>query len=256
MRSHLMKIIASTVFILLATLAIQSYAKPYNFSPPAINISMAEQKAQHPITAIGQAVFRNGVKIPAYSISVPMGTDEDDSPHLPTENCSITKCFFNMDVDPKLAEQFTVYHIADTTEWILAPRSFTRIKAAIGANGNTAVLMTTADQKSNLSLYVVPACVGCALDAASIFFPEAAKENKKQFDQVYSGTNVPLKIVRPNKHTAYYQYQLAAQYVTDGVAKFNMEGDTAFQQLSMSLSPPQKPLARLMLNFFSLTHPN
>lgn len=62
-----------------------------------------------------------------------------------------------------------VYNIAETDEWILAPAEWTRLKGAIGVNGNTVLALASADQKSNLSLYAVPACVGCGLDAATHF---------------------------------------------------------------------------------------
>ncbi|TCM67060.1 uncharacterized protein DUF4850 [Acinetobacter calcoaceticus] len=238
----------------LSLLASSSYATKYQLSTPQVTLSAAEQKATHPMTAIGQAVFRNGVKIPAISVSVPTGVDEDDSPHSPSQNCQISQCFFDMKLDPQLASQFKAYHIADTDEWILAPATFTRFQGAIGVNGNTAIVMSSPDRKSNLSLYVVPACVGCALDAASIYFPQAARENKATFGTEYSGSNVPLKLVRPNKETVYFQYQLPQQYSTDGVAKFSDEADIYFQELNVTLAPHQKALASAMLNFFSLTH--
>ncbi len=47
-------------------------------------------------------------------------------------------------------------------------------------------------------------CVGCALDAASPFFPEAAREYQRSFGIKYSGVSTPLHIVRANKKTVYY----------------------------------------------------
>lgn len=231
-----------------------SFAEKYTFSPVRIDISVNEQRKMHPITAIGTAIFKNGVQVPAYSISVPMGMDETDAPHRPTASCNKSKCYFAMDLPKKLAASMRVYNIAETEEWILAPAEWTRLKGAIGVNGNTVLALASADQKSNLSLYAVPACVGCGLDAATPFFPEAARQNHQLYGTKFSGTTPPVHIVRANQQTVYYQYQLKGQYQTNGVAKFRPNEDNIYDGLSVTVTSDKMEYARIMLNFFSLTH--
>jgi hypothetical protein len=231
-----------------------SFAEKHTFSPVKIDISVNEQKKTHPLTAIGTAIFKNGVQVPAYSISVPMGTDETDEPHGPTASCHTPKCYFAIDLPKKLAANMRVYNIAETDQWILAPAEWTRLRGAIGVNGNTVLAIASADQKSNLSLYSVPACVGCGLDAATPFFPEAAKENQKTFGTKFEGIATPIHIVRANKQTVYYQYQLKGQYQTNGVAKYRPNEDNIYDGIKVTVAPDKMEYARIMLNFFSLTH--
>ena len=231
-----------------------SIAEKYAFSPVRIDISVNEQRKTYPITAIGAAIFKNGVQVPAYSISVPMGMDETDAPHRPTASCNKSKCYFAMDLPKKLAASMRVYNIAETEEWILAPAEWTRLEGAIGVNGNTVLALASTDQKSNLSLYAVPACVGCGLDAATPFFPEAARQNHQLYGTKFSGTTPPVHIVRANQQTVYYQYQLKGQYQTNGVAKFRPNEDDIYDRKSVTIASDKREYARIMLNFFSLTH--
>lgn len=250
-----MKTYAVALSIMLSS--ITAYAEQYRFGVPRVSISATEQKRVHPVEAIGDAVFRGGVKVPAYAISVPTGIDDDEGQyHAPTVNCHKSKCHFDMQLDPKLAAQMRVYNITETNEWVLAPATWTRWQGAIGANGNTVLVMSDASGKSNLSLYVVPACYGCGLDAASIYFADAARKNKIEYDNSYSSTNVPLHKVQKNPSTVLFQYQLPQQYKTDGVAKYHTDSDDIFQSLSVSIAPENIALARAMLNFFLITHPN
>jgi hypothetical protein len=184
-----------------------------------------------------------------------MGTDEtEEEIHKPTENCNSSKCYFAMDLPPNIASQMRVYNIAETNQWILAPAAWQRMQGYIGVNGNTVLTIASSDQKSNLSLYSVPACVGCALDAASPFFPEAAKENQKEYGAKFSGVSTPLHIVRANKKTVYYQYQLKGQYQTNGIAKFRLNEDNPYDDMSVDIPTDKIEYARIMLNFFALTH--
>ena len=60
------KLIAAVGLIFFSTTSI---AEKYQFSPVKIDISVNEQRKMHPITSIGTAIFKNGVQVPAYSIS-------------------------------------------------------------------------------------------------------------------------------------------------------------------------------------------
>lgn len=242
---------------LLALCSITVHAEQYKFVLPKVSISTTEQKQVHPIESIGEAVFRNGVKVPAFAMSVPLGTDDEDGQyHAPTANCHKVKCVFDMKLDAKLAAGMKVYNISQSNEWLLVPASWTRWQGAIGVNGNTALVMSNPTGKSNLSLYTVPACYGCALDAASIYFPAAALENKKAFNNSYSSTNVPLQLVQKNTNTVFFQYQLPQQYKTDGIAKYNPGTDDLYQSLKVSMAPEEVAQVRAMLNFFLLIHKN
>lgn len=237
--------------------SISASASQYKFSVPRVSISVAEQNRVHPAEAIGYAVFPHGVKVPAYAISVPTGVDEtEDEYHAPDVDCGQMQCTFDMQLKPELATQLRAYHITGTNEWVLAPTSWTRWQGAIGANGNTVLVMSDASGKSNLSLYTVPACYGCGLDAASIYFADAARKNKLEYDSSYSSTNVPLHKVQKNPSTVLFQYQLPQQYKTDGVAKYHANSDDIFQSLKVSIAEKDIALARAMLNFFLITHPD
>ncbi|ENV46318.1 hypothetical protein P255_00457 [Acinetobacter brisouii CIP 110357] len=246
------KIISILAMSLLSTF---SFAKKYNFTPAKVTLSVNEQKKRHPLTYVGQAVFKNGVHIPVYSISVPMGTDEKERQyHSPTVNCNSSKCYFAMDLPKDMASHMKIYNIAETGQWILAPASWSRMEGYIGADGNTIMTITSSDQKANLNLYDVPACVGCAMEAASPFFPEAAREYQRAFDIKLNTLSTPLHIVRANKKTVYYQYQLKDQYQTNGVSKYRPDEDNPYEEMSVTLPENQIAYARLMLNFFALTH--
>ena len=89
--------------------------------------------------------------------------------HIDLQQVVISQSAISQWIYQKLAASMRVYNIAETEEWTLAPAEWTRLKGAIGVNGNTVLALASADQKSNLSLYAVPACVGCGLDAATPF---------------------------------------------------------------------------------------
>lgn len=248
---------AFSAAILLALCSVTAHAEQYQLMAAKVSISVAEQKQIHPVESIGEAVFRDGIKVPAFAMSVPHGTDDEDGEyHAPTANCHKVKCYFDMKLDAKLAAGMNVYNISQTDEWILVPTSWTRWQAGIGVNGNTALVMSNSTGKSYLSLYAVPACYGCALDAASIYFPAAAQENKKVFDSSYSSTNVPLQLIQKNPNTVFLQYQLPHQYKTHGVAKYNPGTDDLYQSLKVTMAAEEAAQARAMLNFFLLIHKN
>lgn len=246
-----------SITTLIALCSLTVHAEQYKFTAPQISISLNEQKQIHPVESIGEAVFQEGMRVPAYAISVPTGVDEeDDQYHAPTADCRKVKCYFDMKIDSKLAAEMRVYNITETNEWILAPASWTRWQAGIGANGTIAFTMADATGKSSLSFYASPVCYGCALGAASIYFPTAAKEFKKEFETDYNSTNVPLQRVQKNANTVLFQYQLPQQYKTNGVAKYNPNTDDLFQSLKVTVPPKDEILARTMLNFFLFTHKN
>lgn len=244
-----MKLLIS-LFLLNLFFTTVSFAKIYKFSADTVSISNKQQQQLHPVSQVGYASFKNNVKVPVFTIGVP-DTIEDGIRYNDT-HCK-TGCYFNMSLNPQLASQVKVFNLIGNG-FILVPRQWNRFEAQLGVNGNAVFKIQSNDGKSTLMTYDVPACVGCGVDSASIYFPEANQRNKKVFQTFYTGNNANLKTVRANKETVYFQYQLPNHFQTNGVAKYRPNEDELFNMLRITLPKEQKELARQILNFYSLTH--
>lgn len=222
------------------------FAEKLNLTYPKVKNNIKSSQ----ILSTGFASFRNGVKIPVFTIKNISDTDLSGNPSI---NCLKEKCYFPMEIEPNIAKNMKIY-IYSYDQWILVPKEWNNIEAIIGGNGNTVFSMSSPDQKSVLSMYDIPACFGCAITSASAYFPTASKY--KAFYIKYDSSNVPLNIVRPNDHTVYYEYQLPGKYKINGIARFYPESDNPFTSLKVGLPENQKKVARAMLNFYALTHRN
>ena len=224
-------------------------AAMYRFSADQVKISAKQQLHIHPIQANGFALLQNAVKVPIYKVGAPNGLDGSIS--IADRNCK-SGCRFNFKLSSDIATQFKIYQFP-FDNFVLVPKSWNRVEVQSGANGNTVINMQSPDGKSTLNIQEIPACYGCSIAAASIYFPEANRMNG-QNKQYYTSNNANLKTVRANAQTVYFQYQLPQHYKTDGVAKYRPQGDDLFNSIRVSLPDKDKKSASAILNFYSQLH--
>lgn len=224
-------------------------AEVYTLGAPVLHSSAAERANVHRWVSLGQAQFPAGIRIPVYGITI-QNPVEDGLLNTFTP-CRAKACVFNLKINPATAQQLALYQVAGIG-WFLAPRHWKTIEASMGPSGIAALTMFSPDGKQYLTLSDTSACVGCALNQASLFFKEAQQQAKQNEFVAYSRANITLKKVPLNRHTVLYSYQLPQRYRSDGVAKFSgMQADIVnFRQMTVTLNSANQPLAKAMLNFY------
>lgn len=225
----------------------------YTYTHPVSVKSVAERAKIHKLIPLGQALFKQGVRIPVYGVTIENPLQDgllDDY-----EPCGPKSCHFDFTIKPEQAKQLVLYWVHGVGPF-LAPRTWTTIEASMGPSGIAAAMMANADGSQALSVYNTSACVGCSLSAASRYFPEARKEALSNEFMVYKGSNVPVTQVALNRQGVAFSYQLPGHYPTHGMAHFyGMQQDIVnYNQMTVSLKPEDKALASTILNFYHWFH--
>lgn len=227
--------------------------KHYTYTHPLPAKSAAERAKIHKLIPLGQALFKQGVHIPVYGVTIenPMqdGLLDDYAP------CDAKSCSFNFTIKPEQASQLALYWVHGVGLF-LAPRTWKTLEASMGPSGIASAMMANADGGQALSLYNTSACVGCSLSAASRYFPEAYKEALANEFMAYKGSNVLVSKVSLGKDAVAFSYQLPGHYPTHGIAQFyGMQQDIVnYNQMTVSLKPEDKALATTILNFYHWFH--
>ena len=219
-------------------------AQTYQVSPPKFAQEPAVRQAQNQWHAIGNAYLANGKTVPAYAISVSNPVEEG----LLQDNTACTRksCDLNVTLNDGQASQLQALRI-NGVGWVLAPRAWKNIEAAVGVNGSQSVLLQSPDGSESMTYYNSGACVGCAYSAASPFFPAAlklAQENEFGYDE----PNAAINIVRPQANQALFSYTVKGQHTTHGKAVFDQNTDIPYQNMRVTLKPSHKDLANTILN--------
>ena len=219
-------------------------AQTYQVSPPKFAQEPAVRQAQNQWHAIGNAYLANGKTVPAYAISVSNPVEEG----LLQDNTACTRksCDLNVTLNDGQASQLQALRI-NGVGWVLAPRAWKNIEAAVGVNGSQSVLLQSPDGSESMTYYNSGACVGCAYSAASPFFPAAlklAQENEFGYDE----PNAAINIVRPQANQALFSYTIKGQHTTHGKAVFDQNTDIPYQNMRVTLKPSHKDLANTILN--------
>ena len=219
-------------------------AQTYQVSPPKFAQEQAVRQAQNQWHAIGNAYLANGKTVPAYAISVSNPVEEG----LLQDNTACTRksCDLNVTLNDGQASQLQALRI-NGVGWVLAPRAWKNIEAAVGVNGSQSILLQSPDGSEAMTYYNSGACVGCAYSAASPFFPAAlklAQENEFGYDE----PNAAINIVRPQANQALFSYTVKGQHTTHGKAVFDQNTDIPYQNMRVTLKPSHKDLANTILN--------
>lgn len=225
----------------------------YTYTHPVPAKSAAERAKIHKLVPLGQALFKQGVRIPVYGVTIenPM----EDGLLGDYEPCSPKNCQFDFTIKPEQASRLVLYWVHGVGPF-LVPRTWKTIEAAMGPSGIAGAMMVNADGSQALSVYNTSACVGCSLSDASRYFPEARKEALANEFMVYKGSNVPVTKVPLGKDAVAFSYQLPSHYPTHGIAQFyGMQQDIInYNQMTVSLKPEDKALATTILNFYHWFH--
>ncbi|MGC7589826.1 DUF4850 domain-containing protein [Bisgaard Taxon 46] len=134
-------------------------------------------------------------------------------------------------------------------QMLLVPKGWQLLNGAVGANGSTSYVFVPKEGRGHFSYYHAASCMGCAMMAASIFFPEAKKDAKENDFLFYDSTNLPISQVSLNPHLIAYQVNQGKKRL-DGVAYYNINEDSPFWQAEISLPENQQKLATPLLNQF------
>lgn len=134
-------------------------------------------------------------------------------------------------------------------QMLLVPKGWQLLNGSVGANGSTSYVFAPKDRVGYFSYYHAASCVGCAMMAASAFFPDAKKHAKENDFLFYTSTNFPVSQVSLNPHLIAYQANQGKKRL-DGVAYYNIESDAPFWQAEIYLPEHQQKLATPLLNQF------
>jgi hypothetical protein len=127
----------------------------------------ADRAIELHVSTIGMRALGKA-KIPAFSIDTQTGLDLAEADRvlypLPPMN----------DIPPLLATQVSWIHVTGYG-WLLIPRGWTVVDGGVGADGSMALVASSKSGDSWLEYSDMGACVGCAVGAASCYYPQAQK---------------------------------------------------------------------------------
>jgi hypothetical protein len=194
----------------------------------------------------GTLLVNDGVRIPAYVIAV-----EDAAGH-PGDLIAPELSGLDMTVHKDLPEESAKYLSAywTNTGWMLVPRGWLLVKAAVGADNSSAYEFKEPNGgKGRLSANDSGgACLGCALGLAAPFFPEArrqaADDNIPVSHQPMNGRMIAL-----GKYTIAYSRKPQGEQYFDGIAYFYATDDVDAFTYEVSLPSSQHALATVILNW-------
>lgn len=234
-RKPLLRLLLSTIILVFPVTEVIS-AEVYKFTltnPP-------DKAADQPrVKAIGDLVINGRIHIPAYQLTVQDGIEESGWRTAVPETLKIEG-----NLDPKFAGRVAAYF--HPNGWILVPRNWKITRGAQGADGSGVVDFAPPTGQGRLTYWTAGGCVGCAQSAASVFFPEARRSAKENDFLFYSGTNVPLKIVRIRPKMMAYRVIVHGQPI-DGLAFYDEQNDFEFFQVEVSLPAAERDLATPIL---------
>ncbi len=194
----------------------------------------------------GEVALAGGLKIPAYSLSMPNLLSEGGF-----QTYTLEKTYPNVKLKPESASQLDVYPTPVGT--MLVPRGWTPIDASEGADGSFYIYFAPdTTGQSYLYIHNTAACLGCAYMEASLYFEEArklAKENTFPYCRASRAVHaVPL-----NPTQKAYRIDVTDGNPVDGLAYFDSNEDEPYYDVRISVPAAQHALASLILNQFVLS---
>ncbi len=133
----------------------------------------AERAAELKITAIGTRLAGTS-QIPAFSVDVRTGLDLGPGDHA----------FAELPILPRTihAKSLTWIHVTGYG-WLLIPKGWQVVDGGAGADGSMALIAQSKSGTSWLEYTDAGDCVGCAIGAASCYYPQAYKQAvENEFD--------------------------------------------------------------------------
>lgn len=142
--------------------------------------------------------------------------------------------------------------------WI-GPKGWTG-HAGAGVDGTTSTYLYPVDGSDSsgprINYYVIPACVGCILSAAAVYFPDAMKGWDDEFNRDGKiPITVPprLKVTRLSPTLVLYSLPDVNGLRVGGVAYYNSggeESDASFLSAQFAMRPQDSTLTTFLLNTF------
>lgn len=198
------------------------------------------------LTPAGTATFKNGVRIPAYTVNYQV----DGGIITSEDSCRNNRCNFQFAIP---AEQATSLKLLKLyyLPWVLVPKEAKITRSAVGGNGSA--VLEVKGPRAKIVEYDSSACVGCAYSLASQYFDNARRLERETFpDTSVTPLKTGLKSVRKDYTTAFYSYPSNGR-ITHGVAKFfdgSKGEDVGFNQMEVTVDGRNTKLATTILNFY------
>lgn len=198
------------------------------------------------LTPAGTAIFKNGVRIPAYTVNYQI----DGGMTTSEESCYGNACNFQFTIPNEQAASLKLLKLYYLS-WVLVPKEAKITRAEVGANGSAVLEIKSG--RADIVEYDSSACVGCAYWSAFPYFDNARKLAKESFPNTESSNpRKGLKSVRKDYTTAFYSYPSNSK-MTHGVAKFfdgSKNEDVGFNNLEVTVDKRNTRLATTILNFY------
>jgi hypothetical protein len=186
------------------------------------------------------------VQIPAYVVAVENSIEDGMlTPELSKQDMTVQKS-----ISPEAANSLAAYWT--NVGWLLAPRGWKVARAAVGADNSSVYEFSEPDGGAGrVTAYDSGgACVGCAVGAAALYFPDARRELKEIFGSSAPDRMEQVPVVKLGKHTVAYTRHDSNGQVIDGIAYYNADGGD-FEAFTCEVSLPQSQhaLATAILNW-------
>lgn len=133
---------------------------------------------------------------------------------------------------------------------VFVPKNWVLVAGGIGQNGSLSyTFVPPAEGNGYLTFYHNGGCVSCAMENASLFFTEAAKDAKEHDFNTYTSSNFPLKIVKIKPNLVSF-YAESNNNRLDGIAHYDPHSQVPFWKAEASLPIAQQHLTNPLLNQF------
>jgi hypothetical protein len=205
-----------------------------------------ERAAELHIKRLGQAKIA-GVSVATFQVDTRTGLDLTDADRVPYDAPAIAK------ITPKAAAAISLVFVSGYG-WLALPRDWQVIDGGVGADGSMVLVAQSKTQASEWLRYSdTGACVGCALGAASCFYPQAQKLaieyemgqcEKPQFKA--QSANLPALQTKATRQGQSYEWRY-----------YQAAPDTNFRDLSLhsgSKIQTQAPTTVALATFFAQWH--
>jgi hypothetical protein len=128
-----------------------------------------ERAAELDIKRLGQSKIA-GVSVATFQVDTRTGLDLTEADRLPYDAPAIPK------ITPKAAAAISLIFVSGYG-WLALPRDWQVIDGGVGADGSMVLIAQSKTQADEWLRYRdTGACVGCALSAASCYYPQAQKQ--------------------------------------------------------------------------------
>jgi Domain of unknown function (DUF4850) len=142
----------------------------------------------------------------------------------------------------------------ESLDWLVVPRGWQVRRTAMGVDGTSAFSFVAPTGTANgwMTLYNIPACLGCIYDSADAFFPDVHAKRLALSGEVSTSaiSPKPETMTRPDRCTVLMRYRLPGSPPIHDAVIYTDDGDPTFDDISVALADADSDLAEFLVAYY------